>query len=177
MISLIGGRGSGKSTVGRLLAAGLDVPFFDADRACEESAGRSIADIFAGDGEATFRSLEAETIARLLKDNARGVLATGGGCVLNDETRVLLKKAGPVVWLTAEAGVLAARVTADEADAAGARPSLTGRSAADEMADVLKQRRPLYQSVATITEPVGERSPAQIAASIAERLAVAGDSP
>ena len=166
MISLIGARGSGKTTVGRVLAARLGRPFADADAECERRTGRTVADVFATDGEATFRAEEEATIAALL-GGTDGVLATGGGAVLSEATRRRLRDAGPVVWLTAAVDELEARVSTDAAD----RPSLTGGDPAAEMAEVLSARRPLYQEIATITEPTGGRSPDEIAASIAARLA------
>ena len=170
MISLIGARGSGKTTVGRALAERLARPFADADAECERRMGGTIADVFAAEGEAAFRAHEEATIAALL-DGPDGVLATGGGAVLSGSTRGRLRAAGPVVWLTGTADELAARVAADGAND---RPSLSGQDPAAEMASVLTARRPLYQEIATITEPTGGRTPDAIAASIAARLAEAG---
>lgn len=174
MISLVGGRGSGKSTVGRLLADRLGWPFADSDSLCVEAAGRSVADIFASDGESAFRRLEEDVLAGLLGDGVDRVVATGGGAVLSPATRRRLVAAGPVVWLTAAAETLAERVAADSA-AANVRPSLTGNDPAAEMAEVLASRRPLYQQVATITEPVEDRTPSEIAESIAARCLAGGD--
>lgn len=176
IVSLIGYRGSGKSTVGRLLAGHLgDARFVDTDIEVERIAGRSIAEIFAADGEAAFRDLEASALLRVL-DGDDGeqslVLATGGGIILRGANRVRLREAGPVVWLTASAECLALRINAD-ADAGVERPALTGRSAAAEVREVLERRRDLYMQTATITEPTEDRTAGEIAASIIQRFMTA----
>jgi shikimate kinase/3-dehydroquinate synthase len=105
---VVGFMGSGKSTVGRLLAERRRVPFVDADAAIEETAGRPITEIFADDGEEAFRALEADVIARLLEGEA-GVLALGGGA-LRGEAAGLLRDRATVVWLDVEADTAWARV-------------------------------------------------------------------
>src|ERR1700689_1209658 len=97
-IVLIGMMGVGKSSIGRRLGARLGVPFVDADSEIEKAAGMNIADIFARHGEDYFRSGEARVIARLL-DGGPQVLATGGGAVMNADTRVAIKAKGVSVWL------------------------------------------------------------------------------
>ena len=121
-LALIGARGSGKSTVGRLVADRLGWAFEDADEALERAAGRSIAAIFADDGEPTFRDLEERTIAALT-GRSRLVLATGGGAVLRESNRRALRRFGLVVWLDADPETLAGRL---RADAGG--PTLADRS-------------------------------------------------
>ena len=108
-IVLIGMMGVGKSSIGRRLAARLGVPFVDADTEIEKAAGMSIADIFARHGEAYFRSGEARVIARLLEAGPQ-VLATGGGAVMNAETRAAIKAKGVSIWLSAELDVLLRRI-------------------------------------------------------------------
>src|SRR5580692_11426392 len=108
-IVLTGMMGVGKSSIGRRLAARLGVPFVDADTEIEKAAGMSIADIFARHGEADFRSGEARVIARLL-DGGPQVLATGGGAVMNADTRAAIKAKGVSIWLTAELDVLMRRI-------------------------------------------------------------------
>lgn len=173
VISLIGGRGSGKTTVGGALAGRLGWAFLDADAEVVRREGREIPRIFSEDGEAAFREREAAAIAAALGRPGDAVLATGGGAVLNAATRDRLRAAGPVVWLTADAETLADRVAAD----ADTRPSLTGRPAAEEMADVLASRTPLYQKTATITEPVGGRTVEDVVSSIVARLLPGGGRP
>ena len=108
-IVLVGMMGVGKSSIGRRLAARLGIPFVDADTEIEKAAGMSISDIFARHGEADFRSGEARVIARLL-DGGPQVLATGGGAVMNADTRAAIKAKGVSIWLSAEFDVLMRRI-------------------------------------------------------------------
>ena len=147
VLSLVGPRGSGKTTIGRLVAERLGVDFADADEELTARAGRSIPAIFATDGEPAFRALEAETIADLLT-RAPLVLATGGGAVLNSETRRRLKAAGPVAYLAAPPATLHARTAGDPN-----RPPLTDLPAEEEVAAVLAEREPLYREVADAVVP------------------------
>src|SRR6202167_1218466 len=98
-IVLIGMMGVGKSSIGRRLGVRLGVPFVDADAEIETAAGTTNADIFTRHGEASFRSGEARVIARLLESGPQ-VLATGGGAVMNADTRALIKAKGVSIWLT-----------------------------------------------------------------------------
>ena len=100
-IVLVGMMGAGKSSVGRRLAARLGLTFVDADTEIEAAAGMSIADIFAAHGEAYFRSGEARVIARLLEGGPQ-VMATGGGAIMNPETRALIHAKGVSIWLDAD---------------------------------------------------------------------------
>ena len=108
-IVLVGMMGVGKSSIGRRLAARLGVPFVDADSEIEKAACMSIADIFARNGEAYFRNGEARVIGRLL-DGGPQVLATGGGAVMNADTRAAIKAKGVSIWLSAELDVLMRRI-------------------------------------------------------------------
>src|ERR1700691_775234 len=108
-IVLVGMMGVGKSSIGRRLAARLGVPFVDADAEIEKAAGMSIPDIFARHGEADFRSGEARVIARLL-DSGPQVLASGGGAVMNADTRAAIKVKGVSIWLKADFDVLMRRI-------------------------------------------------------------------
>lgn len=167
-VSLIGARGTGKTTVGRLLAARLGLPFRDADAELETRAGRSIAAIFAAEGEGAFRELE-ESVVHELTSGPPIVLATGGGAILRQATRERLRAFGPVVWLSAPATILAQRIGRGEG-----RPSLTGRAPADEIAAVLAAREPLYRETAHhVVESAGS-SAERIASLIAEVLAGEG---
>jgi shikimate kinase len=148
VVTLIGYRGSGKTTVASQLAARLAYDWIDADAVIEESAGCSIRDIFAAEGEAGFRRREREAITRLLQRD-RLVLAVGGGAILNADTRRDMKAAGPVVWLQASVEVLAGRIAADPTTA-GRRPNLAGGGTA-EIAQLLTQREPLYRECATLS--------------------------
>src|SRR5580692_11077919 len=108
-IVLVGMMGVGKSSIGRRLAARFGVPFVDADTEIEKAAGMSIADIFARHGEAYFRSGEARVIARLLEGGPQ-ILATGGGAIMNADTRAVIKAKGVSIWLNAEVDVLLRRI-------------------------------------------------------------------
>lgn len=107
-VVLIGLMGAGKSTVGRKLAAMLETDFVDADEAIEQAAQQSIAEIFAEYGETYFRDGERRVIARLMQDR-RGVIATGGGAFVNDETRALILDQGIAVWIDCPIDILVER--------------------------------------------------------------------
>jgi len=147
ILSLLGGRsivlvgmmGVGKSSIGRRLAARLGVPFVDADAEIEKAAGMSITDIFARHGEADFRSGEARVIARLL-DGGPQVLATGGGAVMNADTRAAIKAKGVSIWLSAELDVLMRRINKRKND----RPMLQTADPAATLRELLVAREPAY---------------------------------
>lgn len=149
MISLIGYRGTGKSTIGKRLAKSLKWDWLDADHELEQRAGRTIQEIFTTDGEPTFRRLEREVLADLFQRD-RLVLSTGGGCILNAATRRDLLMAGPVVWLIAPLETIALRVLHDSTTKQR-RPSLTATGGIEEIRTVMAQREPLYRECATIT--------------------------
>jgi shikimate kinase len=167
-IALIGARGTGKTTVGRLLAAELGWKFIDADRFIESAhlGGGTIADLFRDGGEEAFRELEESSLQWLaggLID--RLVLATGGGAVLRPINRERLKTCGLVAWLTAQPAVLWERMSADPTTAAR-RPNLTAAGGLAEVEAVLAAREPLYRETATHTCDTAGRSPADVAAAI-----------
>ncbi|WP_113910494.1 shikimate kinase [Roseovarius dicentrarchi] len=108
-VVLVGMMGAGKTAVGRALAQRLDVPFVDSDTEIETAAAMSIAEIFARDGEAFFRSRETEVIARLLGGDCC-ILSTGGGAFLSERNRNLISSKGVSVWLNADLKLLWSRV-------------------------------------------------------------------
>ncbi len=156
-IALVGYRGSGKTTLGRLLARRLDYPFVDTDLVVEQRQGVSIATIFANEGESAFRRYEAEVLSEELRQD-RLVLATGGGMVVSPVNRRRLKSAAFVIWLDPPVATLTRRVAADPRTI-DRRPSLTGTSAASEIESVLRQRRPWYQEVARLRIDTSRGSP------------------
>lgn len=131
-VVLVGMMGAGKSSVGRRLASRLGIEFIDADTEIERAAGMSIPDIFAEHGESYFRAGEARVIARLLEDGPR-VLATGGGAVMDPNTRALVRAKGISVWLKADLDVLLKRTRRR-----GDRPL------ADKIRELLPEREPIY---------------------------------
>jgi len=138
-IVLVGMMGVGKSSIGRRLAARLGIAFVDADAEIEKAADMSIADIFARHGEAYFRSGEARVIARLL-DGGPQVLATGGGAVMNADTRAAIKAKGVSIWLSAEFDVLMRRISKRKNE----RPMLQTADPAATLRELLVVREPVY---------------------------------
>src|ERR1700731_819201 len=138
-IVLVGMMGVGKSSIGRRLASRLGIAFVDADTEIEKAACMSIADIFARHGEADFRSGEARVIARLL-DGGPQVLATGGGAVMNPDTRAAIKAKGVSIWLSAEFEVLMRRINKRKND----RPLLQTADPAATLRELLVAREPVY---------------------------------
>ena len=168
IVTLTGYRGCGKSSVGPLLAEHLGCGCVDSDQVIEQRAGKSIAEIFADDGESAFRQLETEVLTDLLKQSSL-IVAAGGGAILSDVNRERMRAAGEVVWLRASAEILAERISSDAASK-GMRPSLTGKPIGEEVAEVLTARTPLYEAAATITVDAGEGSPQEIADRIIAQL-------
>jgi shikimate kinase len=138
MIVLVGMMGAGKTTVGRRLAARLGLTFVDADREIEEAASCSIEDIFARHGEEAFRDGERRVIARLL-DGPAGVLATGGGAYMSQETRDLIAEKGVAVWLRADLEVLLERVMRRHH-----RPLLNNGDPEGTLRRLIDERYPVY---------------------------------
>lgn len=137
-ILLVGMMGSGKSTVGRRLAARLGLPFHDADEEIEKAAGLTIAEIFERYGEAHFRDGERRVITRLI-DGPRCVIATGGGAFAQDPTRAEILARGLAIWLDVPVPVLVERVSRRNH-----RPLLHNRDPAQVIAGLMEQRAPAY---------------------------------
>jgi leucyl/phenylalanyl-tRNA--protein transferase len=143
-VVLIGGRCSGKSTVGAVLARILDLPLHDTDRMIEEDTGSDAAGIVREEGWPGFRRRESRALARAVE--AGGVVAGGGGIVLAQENRALMRASGLVFYLAAPAQCLYERMLAD--NNVSARPSLTGADPAKETAAVMAERETLYRECA-----------------------------
>ena len=142
-IVLVGYRGTGKSTVGRLLAARLGRDLVSTDAEIVKRAQRTIPEIVAQDGWEYFRDLESD-ICRDLASRDQLVIDTGGGAILRAQNVEALKKNSTVEWLTASVETIAKRIGGDRQ-----RPSLTGaNSFIDEIQDVLRERTPKYQAAA-----------------------------
>lgn len=159
MIVLVGAPGSGKSTVGALVANRLGVEFVDVDAVIEARAGKSVAEIFADDGEPAFRAVEEHTTQELLASPGVGVLSLGGGAVTSPSIRTAL--AGHrVIWLKVSAAEAARRVGFNEA-----RPLLLG-NVRGQLVRLLAERAPLYAAVASETVDTDHTDPADLAARV-----------
>jgi shikimate kinase len=137
-VVLVGMMGSGKSSIGRRLAARLAMPFVDADSEIELAAGMTIPEIFEQHGEPYFRAGEARVIARLL-DHGPQVLATGGGAFMNRDTRAVIRQKGVSVWLKAELDVLMKRIKRRND-----RPLLKTGDPAATLTALIAERYPVY---------------------------------
>lgn len=137
-IVMVGLMGCGKSSVGKRLAAKLELPFTDTDDEIEKAAGKSIKEIFADHGEDYFRSGERRVIARLLGSGPQ-VLATGGGAFINPETRARIKDVGISIWLKADLPILMRRVGKRET-----RPLLSSGDPEKIMRELMATRHPIY---------------------------------
>ena len=145
-IALVGLMGVGKTSVGKRLAAALELPFRDADHEVEQAAGRTIPEIFEAMGEAAFREGERRVIARML-DDAPHVLATGGGAFQNAETRALIKAKAVSVWLRADLEVLVRRVGRKDN-----RPLLRGKDPLETLRALAEVRYPNYAQADIVVE-------------------------
>jgi shikimate kinase len=162
-IALVGLMGVGKSTVGRRLARRLGLPFADGDTEIEAAAGMTVSEIFARLGEAEFRAGEARVLKRLL-DAPRMVLATGGGAVLNAETRADLKARAVTVWMRAELETIASRVQRRDT-----RPLLRGRDPLEALTAMAEVRYPFY-AAADVTVDVASGAHGEAVEGIVQAL-------
>ncbi len=158
-LALVGYRATGKSTVGRLVAARLGRPFVDADRELERRLGATIAAVFADRGEAAFRDAEEALLVELADRRPAPVLAAGGGAVERLGACAALRRFGFVAWLVADPAALADRLRRNP----GGRPALTAAGTADEVAAVLARREPLYREVADAAIATDGLAPAEVA--------------
>lgn len=149
MLSLIGYRATGKTTLGQKLARRLDYSFKDSDVEIEKLAGKSISKIFSEDGEPRFRDLEEKVIEELCREE-RIVLATGGGAIMRQATRDRLRSAGTIIWLTASPETILSRIQGD-ARTAQTRPNLTAQGGLEEIIQILSAREPFYRQLAEMT--------------------------
>ena len=164
---MIGPPGSGKSKVGRILAAGLGVTVRDTDADIEAAAGKPVSEIFVDDGEPRFRELEREAVLAALAEHD-GVLSLGGGAIMNPVTQDALEQyaagGGHVVFLDVPLAIAAQRVGMNQA-----RPLLLGNPRA-QWQKLMTERRPTYERLATLTIVSSERPGEQVAAEIMEAL-------
>jgi shikimate kinase len=166
-IFLVGFMGSGKSTVGCLLAREFGMPLIDLDAVVERTAGRTVAELFAEEGEPRFRQLEHDALASL-SEAPPSIVACGGGAVLLPENRGLMQSLGHVVYLEVSAGEALARI----GDVAG-RPLLAsgGPGAAETL---LSAREVLYRATSDVAADTGGKPVEQVATEVAAALRTAG---
>ena len=168
---LIGPRGSGKTTVARLLAERLVCPWRDTDAVISARMDKTIRAIFEEEGEAAFRQYESAVLADLCR-GAPAVIATGGGIVTVAANRELLKASGHVVWLTAEPGTLWQRIQKDAATTEQ-RPALTALTGLEELRAVLAAREPWYRECAEFAIDTTGQTPEDVTQRILSQLSVA----
>ena len=166
-VVLVGMMGAGKSSIGRRLAARLDIAFVDADLEIEKAAGMSIPDIFTTRGEDEFRAGEARVIHRLLESGPQ-VLATGGGAFLNADTRAAIATRGISIWLKAEFEVLMKRIRRRQD-----RPLLKTDDPGATLRELIAARYPVY-ALADLTvqsrEVPHDKIVDEIVSALAERI-------
>jgi shikimate kinase len=163
VVVLVGPMGVGKSTVGELLAERLGTGFRDTDADVEAAAGKSVPDIFVDEGEPHFRTLEREAVRAAVAQHP-GVLALGGGAVLDAATRALLTGL-PVAYLSMEVGEAVRRTGLNVA-----RPLLAVVNPRQEWKRLMDERRPLYTEVARAVVATDERTPEQVADAVLNAL-------
>ena len=160
-IVLIGYRGTGKSTVAKILGQRLERKVISTDAEIVKEAGQSIPQIVERFGWDHFRDLETQ-MCRKLQDQTHLVIDTGGGLILKEENGKILKANGKIFWLTAEVPTIVKRISGDTQ-----RPSLSGtKTFVEEIEDILKERTPKYQAAADHVISTDHSSPQQIADTI-----------
>ncbi|ODS24302.1 shikimate kinase [Candidatus Endobugula sertula] len=163
-IVLVGPMGAGKSTIGRLLAHHLSLPFRDSDHVVEERSGADISWIFDMEGEAGFRDRETAALEALVKEE-QFVLATGGGIILRQKNRELIQQAEAVIFLIADPEHLVQRTYKDKK-----RPLLQVDNPREKILALLEEREPLYREVATHSVVTDTQSPKAVVQRIVSNL-------
>ncbi|MBJ8345292.1 shikimate kinase [Antrihabitans sp. YC2-6] len=160
---LVGPPGAGKSTIGRRVANALGVDLFDTDAAIERETGRTIADIFANDGEVEFRRIEEQIVRRAILEQ-QGIVSLGGGAILSRPTRQLLRDR-TVIYLEISVAEGLRRTGGNKA-----RPLLAGPDPGAKYRELMRRRRPLYRQVSTIRIRTDGRSPGRVVKQILAKL-------
>jgi shikimate kinase len=171
VVTLIGYRGTGKTSVAPPLARRLGFESIDADAELERRAGLSVREIFESEGEPAFRARESALLADLLVRDGL-VIAAGGGAVLDAQTRTRMRAAGTVVWLRARVETIERQIAADPATRER-RPNLTADGGRREIESLLAIREPLYRETAQITLDVDDRTVEEIVTEIVAAMAAA----
>ncbi|MFE2525332.1 shikimate kinase [Streptomyces sp. NPDC059382] len=162
LVVLVGPMGSGKSTVGELLAAGLGVPYRDTDADIVAATGREISDLFVDEGEPYFRELERQAVAAAVAEHT-GVLSLGGGAVLDEGTRGLLVGM-PVAYLSMDVEEAVRRV------GLGAARPLLAVNPRRQWRELMEARRHLYTEVARVVVATDDRTPEEVAQAVLDAL-------
>ena len=162
-IVLIGPPGSGKSSVGKALSRKLSRPWIDTDTEVEFRAGKKISEIFLEDGEATFRALERDVVDQVMGSEA-AIVSLGGGSVLNESSQKRITTAKEVVFLDVSISNAAPRVGFNKD-----RP-LLAINPRQQWLQLMEKRRPIYESLATITVSTDNKKPDQVADEIIEAI-------
>ncbi|MGH9157967.1 MAG: shikimate kinase [Acidimicrobiales bacterium] len=163
-VLIIGMMGAGKTTVGRALAQRLGWPYLDSDEQVQARTGRTVPEIFAASGEATFRAEEKRALAAALGTDGPVVVSVAGGAILDPDNRRGVVDAGLVVWLRAAVDTLAARLGGGEG-----RP-LLGDDPAAALAGLDAERRPVYAELADVVVDVDQMTPDEAVEAILEAL-------
>jgi shikimate kinase len=161
---LVGMMGAGKSTVGRTLARRLNREFFDTDRVLIERTGVPVATIFEYEGESGFRARERQVIAELAT-RMNAVIATGGGAVLDEDSRQTMRDTGTVIYLRAKLDDLWERTRRDTS-----RPLLATPNPRGTLAGILEAREPLYAACAHLVVDTGAQSVSSLVSRILDQL-------
>ncbi|MFC9583148.1 shikimate kinase [Streptomyces yangpuensis] len=162
LVVLVGPMGSGKSTVGALLAERLGVPYRDTDTDIVTAQGRPVSEIFVDEGEPYFRELERQAVAAAVAEHT-GVLALGGGAVLDEGTRTLLTGL-PVAYLSMDVEEAVRRV------GLGAARPLLAVNPRRQWRELMEARRPLYTEVARVVVATDDRTPEEVAQAVLDAL-------
>lgn len=168
---LVGNMGSGKTTVGRLIAERLGLPFYDLDAEIERLTRRKIADIFAEQGEQGFREVESQTLQLIAEPCRPAVIATGGGTVLREANRERMRFSGWVVYLSASLETLWQRVQHSTE-----RPLLQTNTPREQLQALTQEREPLYQEVDWVVE-TDDRTPEEVAEAVVRLYQPTPESP
>lgn len=164
---LIGYRGSGKSTVGRLLADRIGWSFVDTDDMVERASSISIKEIFEREGEDSFRRLEESAVASAAARELPTVISLGGGAILRRTNRLQIQDHGSCVWLKGSAQALFRRISAD-ASSEDRRPDLSHCGGYDEVVELLAKREPTYELLANLTVETDGKTPDEIVLEISD---------
>jgi len=169
-IVLVGMMGAGKTAVGKALAARLGVPFLDSDAELQDAANMTIAEIFQRYGEAFFREKESEVLSRLLEDDRKGVLSTGGGAFLAEANRAMISEKGVSICLNADLDLLWNRVRHKST-----RPLLRTDNPKATLTEIYQKRAPIYALADLSVEADPDYSIEDMADKVLEALAARPD--